>query len=58
METEKNELRRAELKAIEWKPLWGKPAIFAGIILALFILLFRNRIRPASAKEKAEAYAD
>ena len=27
---EKTALRLDELRAIEWKPLWGKPAIFAG----------------------------
>ncbi|MEP7270176.1 MAG: MFS transporter [Acidobacteriota bacterium] len=42
LEGEKNELRRSELRAIEWKPLWAKPAIFAAIILALFLVLFRD----------------
>jgi hypothetical protein len=35
-------MRKAELKSIEWKPLWGKPAAFAAIILVLFVVLFRN----------------
>lgn len=39
---EKAAARKAELKAIEWKPLWGKPAIFAGIIMLVFLALFRN----------------
>ncbi|MBL8191064.1 MAG: MFS transporter [Acidobacteria bacterium] len=43
MEQEKSDLRRAELKAIEWKPLWAKPAIFAGAILLIFLLLFKDR---------------
>jgi len=34
--------RKAELKAIEWKPLWGTPAIFAAVILGIFLLAFRN----------------
>jgi nucleoside transporter len=42
LEAEKYGLRTAELKAIEWKPLWGKPAIFAGIILILFVAFFRS----------------
>jgi len=42
LEAEKKALRKAELKAIEWKPLWGKPAIFAGAILLLFLVLFRQ----------------
>jgi len=50
-------LRKAELKSIEWKPLWGKPAIFAAVILALFVLLFKNKPAAVSDK-KAEAYAD
>lgn len=45
-------IRKAELLAKEWKPIWGKPAIFAGIVLVLFVALFRdNRIKkePANA---------
>ncbi|MCG3164230.1 MAG: hypothetical protein JMDDDDMK_05717 [Acidobacteria bacterium] len=57
VEAEKNEKGIAALKAIEWKPLWAKPAIFAAAILVLFVLLFKNK--PAAASEKkAEAYAD
>jgi len=43
LEEEKGSLRREELKAIEWKPLWGKPAIFAAVILLLFVALFNDR---------------
>ncbi len=57
LEAEKTELGRAGLKAIEWKPLWAKPAIFAAAILALFVLLFKNKTAAPSDK-KAEAYAD
>ncbi len=57
LEAEKNRLRQAELKAIEWAPLWAKPAIFAAVILALFVLFFKNKTAVASDK-KAEAYAD
>jgi nucleoside transporter len=57
LEAEKNQMRQAELKAIEWKPLWAKPAIFAAAILALFVLLFKNKATVASDK-KAETYAD
>ena len=48
LEVEKSELRIAELKAIEWKPLWGKPAIFAGVIMVLFIAFFRAPPRQAN----------
>jgi len=52
-------LRKAELKSIEWKPLWAKPAIFAAAILGLFVLLFKNKNKTAVASDKkAEAYAD
>lgn len=51
-------LRTAELKAIEWKPLWGKPAIFAAAILALFLLLFKNPKASATKPREAEVYAD
>ena len=43
LEAEKTQLRRAELRAIEWKPLWGKPAIFAAAVLLLFLVLFKQR---------------
>ncbi|MBE0543964.1 MAG: MFS transporter [Verrucomicrobia bacterium] len=38
---QQKELRKAELQSIEWKQLWGKPAIFAGVVLMLFLALFR-----------------
>jgi nucleoside transporter len=57
LEAEKNESRRAELKAIEWKPLWAKPAIFAAVILVLFVLLFSGKAPTTTAKQ-AEVYAD
>ncbi len=47
---EQGALRKSELQAIEWKPLWGKPAIFAAIILVLFVIFFRAPPRqPAKA---------
>ncbi|MCA9089828.1 MAG: MFS transporter [Planctomycetaceae bacterium] len=36
--------RKAELQAIEWKPLWLKPAIFAAVVMVLFGLLFRDKV--------------
>src|SRR5205085_12528194 len=41
LQAEKAALRKAELQAIEWKPLWAKPAIFAGAILVMFVAFFR-----------------
>lgn len=56
-EVQKTELSRQQLKSIEWKPLWGKPAIFAAVILGLFLLLFKNTKAPSAPSRKAEAYA-
>jgi nucleoside transporter len=53
LQQEKTALRREELKAIEWGPLWGKPAIFAGIILILFLLLFKDRAAAAVKQESS-----
>ncbi|HKX32271.1 MAG TPA: MFS transporter [Blastocatellia bacterium] len=58
LEAEKTRLRQAELKSIEWEPLWLKPAIFAAVILVLFVLLFKNRAAPAASAKRAEVYAD
>jgi MFS family permease len=58
LEVEKTELSRQQLKSIEWKPLWGKPAIFAAIILGLFLLLFKNKKAPSAKAREAEVYAD
>jgi nucleoside transporter len=54
LDAEKTALRQSELKAIEWKPLWGKPAIFAAAILVLFVALFRNP-KPGQAASEASS---
>ena len=46
---EKKARRTAELRAVEWKPLWSKPAIFAAVILILFIAIFREK--PANKED-------
>ncbi|CAN5322375.1 MFS transporter [soil metagenome] len=43
LEEQKEELRHAELAAIDWKPLWLMPASFAAGVLVLFLLLFREK---------------
>jgi nucleoside transporter len=43
LKTEKDDLGRSQLEAIQWKPLWGIPAIFAGVILVFFVLLFPTK---------------
>ena len=34
--------RKAELKSLEWKQLWGKPAVFAAIVMVVFLALFKD----------------
>ncbi|MBI1764982.1 MAG: MFS transporter [Acidobacteria bacterium] len=53
LEDEQTTLRRDELRAIEWQPLWGKPALFAAVILLIFLFFFKPRSAPS-----AGAYAD
>ena len=45
---EKTTLRHSALAAIEWKPLWAKPAIFALVVLVAFIVLFHDRTDDAT----------
>jgi len=47
LETRAAEARKSELRSLEWKPLWGKPALFAAIVLVVFLALFRET-KPAS----------
>mgnify|MGYP003345603869 CR=1 FL=1 len=47
IESEKEALRHEELKSLEWKPLWGIPAIFAAVVLLLFTLFFKERAKAA-----------
>ncbi len=42
-------LHQEELRSIDWKPLWLKPAGFAAAILILFISFFRNPRRTTPA---------
>jgi len=43
LETEQATLRHSELAAIDWRSLWGIPAVFAFFILIGFTLLFNER---------------
>ena len=57
LQAEQAALRKSELQAIEWKPLWGKPALFAGAVLLLFVALFRPpaKQQPSPAPEEVVA---
>lgn len=46
LKQEQAALRKQELQAITWKPLWGKPAAFAAVIMVIFILLFHDKVLP------------
>ena len=48
---EKAALKLSQLRSMEWKPLWAKPAIFAGVVMLVFIALFRNKRKPTSAQD-------
>ena len=50
--SQKKSRRTAELRSIEWGMLWGKPAIFAGAILVLFMLFFREDSKEKDKTEK------
>jgi len=45
--------RKTQLMAMDWKLIWGIPAILAGVILVLFIFTFRDR-----REEESEAGGD
>jgi Nucleoside H+ symporter len=42
-EKQKTAFHKAELKLINWRSLWGMPAIFAAVVLLIFVTLFRAK---------------
>ncbi|MEM9480936.1 MAG: MFS transporter [Verrucomicrobiota bacterium] len=54
---ERSKLAQEQLRAIEWKPLWLKPAIFAAVVMLFFIVLFRSPARKEDNDEREEAQA-
>ncbi len=58
LDAEAASLRKQELQALRWAPLWGLPAAFAAVVLVLFVLLFRKpAARPADAVIAQESTA-
>jgi|TARA_B110000467_G_C18326182_1_gene489185 nucleoside transporter len=51
IENQKN--RKKELQSIDWKTLWGIPAIFAGCVLGFFLLTFKNDSQDAPEADDA-----
>ena len=50
----RSDARHAALAAIEWQPLWLKPAGFAAVVLILFVLLFWDKSPTAVADDDSE----
>ncbi|MEC9080754.1 MAG: hypothetical protein VYE44_03180, partial [Verrucomicrobiota bacterium] len=48
---EKGKLRQDELAALEWKAIWGKPAIFAAVVMVLFVFLFSDNRKQVNDKK-------
>ncbi|MCF7763451.1 MAG: hypothetical protein K9N62_07235 [Verrucomicrobia bacterium] len=42
-------LRKKQLQTMEWKAIWGKPAIFAGAVMILFVAVFTDNRRKTAA---------
>ena len=53
-ENQKN--RKSELQMIDWKTLWGVPAIFAGCVLGFFLLTFKDDTPEAEEAESEPTY--
>ena len=47
--------RISDLRSLEWMPIWGKPAIFAAVIMVLFILLFRENGKTPNNQENEQS---
>jgi MFS family permease len=41
-------LRKEQLKAIDWRPLWGVPTAFAGGVLLIFLFFFKDNRKQES----------
>ena len=52
--TKKNELRHSELAGIQWRELWMFPAVFAAVVLVLFVVLFRDDTRGQASDPAAD----
>ena len=50
---EKNDLRHQALAAMQWKSLWAFPAIFAAVILVVFVIAFHDNSDKDSTAESA-----
>jgi nucleoside transporter len=46
---ESGALRKKQLQTMEWKSIWGKPAVFAGGVLILFVAVFTDNRKKTAA---------
>ena len=53
LEQESADKKLESLRNIRWKPLWGIPAAFAGVIMVMFAALFHDKGN-GDEKKKAE----
>jgi nucleoside transporter len=51
LDERKKQTRRDELRAIEWQPLWAKPAIFAAAVMLLFAIFFHDQPATTASEE-------
>ena len=55
MEKEIYDLKIKSFKALDWKMIWGIPAVMAAIVLVFFTILFKE---PKKAEETEEIEAE
>ena len=51
LQKQQKDYRMSQLKAMNWKGLWSFPAVFAAVILGLFLVVFRDRVAPKNTAE-------
>jgi len=52
---EKAKLRQDELAALEWKALWSKPAIFAAVVMVVFVFLFSDKRKKENNQDNEQS---
>ena len=52
LNAKKGELRIAQLQGMDWKMIWGIPAVMAVVVMIFFGLVFKE---PENPESKAEA---
>ena len=55
LDEEKAKLRQDELAALEWKALWSKPAIFAAVVMVVFVFLFSDKRKKENNQDNEQS---